>query len=116
MVFQLKVLLKSGLGDDVYGPPYVTRYTSGEEITQKHPNYNDTIDEMDLMMFGALDELLLKTGIDPRQIDYLLGEETREEQFLYNVSFKLFFIVMWSSFISILVLQAVFLLANEGES
>eukprot|EP00250_Pteridium_aquilinum_P004569 c14773_g1_i1 orf=289-2004(+) len=64
-LFQLKVLLKSGLGDETYGPAFV--YTE-----DRIPTLAAARDEMDHMMFGALDELLFKTSLDPSHIDFLI--------------------------------------------
>ncbi|MCO5560766.1 hypothetical protein L7F22_014386 [Adiantum nelumboides] len=65
MLFQLKVLLKSGLGDETYGPALLF-------ADDKTPTLSAARGEMDLMMFGALDELLLKTGLSPDRIDFLI--------------------------------------------
>ncbi|KAI5076801.1 hypothetical protein GOP47_0008866 [Adiantum capillus-veneris] len=65
MLFQLKVLLKSGLGNETYGAPVIFR-------DDKTPTLTAARGEMDLMMFGALDELLLKTGLSSDRIDFLI--------------------------------------------
>lgn len=65
ILFQLKVLLKSGLGEETYGPAFLY---SEDRI----PTLSAARDEMDHMMFGALDELLFKTSLDPSRIDFLI--------------------------------------------
>lgn len=64
-LFQLKVLLKSGLGDETYGPAFL--YTD-----DRVPTLTAARDEMDHMMFGALDELVFKTGLNLSHIDFLI--------------------------------------------
>lgn len=65
ILFQLKVLLKSGLGEETYGPAFLY-------ADDRIPTLSAARDEMDHMMFGALDELLFKTSLDPSRIDFLI--------------------------------------------
>lgn len=65
ILFQLKVLLKSGLGEETYGPEFVFK-------ENRVPSLTAAREEMDHMMFGALDELFNKTGLTASQVDYLI--------------------------------------------
>ncbi|MCO5572242.1 hypothetical protein L7F22_025995 [Adiantum nelumboides] len=65
MIFQLKVLLRSGLGEDTYGSPNLLRENA-------IPNIIAGREEMDLMLFGAIDDLLFQTDLDPARIDFLI--------------------------------------------
>ncbi|KAH7421546.1 hypothetical protein KP509_13G063100 [Ceratopteris richardii] len=65
MLFQLKVLLKSGLGEETYGAPFLFK-------DDKRPTIAGSIEEMELMLFGAMDQLLAKTDLRPSDIDVLI--------------------------------------------
>lgn len=65
VLFQLKVLLKSGLGDETYGPAFLFS-------DDQTPSLVAARGEMDHLMFGALDELLYKTCLSPSRIDFLI--------------------------------------------
>ncbi|RYR02763.1 hypothetical protein Ahy_B06g081586 isoform A [Arachis hypogaea] len=63
--FQRRISTKSGLGDETYLP-------SG--ITSRPPNLSmeEARLEAEAVMFGALDALFAKTGLNPRDIDILI--------------------------------------------
>ncbi|KAF1892145.1 hypothetical protein Lal_00036501 [Lupinus albus] len=63
--FQRRVSFKAGLGDETYLP---------RGITSRPPNLNlhEARIEAETVMFGALDSLFAKTGVQPRNIDILV--------------------------------------------
>eukprot|EP00249_Psilotum_nudum_P014204 c24720_g1_i2 orf=139-1680(+) len=64
--FQLKVLLKSGLGEETYGPSFFFKENG-------KPCLKEARDEMEHMMFGALDKLFYATGVQPTEVDFLIA-------------------------------------------
>jgi 3-ketoacyl-CoA synthase len=63
--FQRKILERSGLGEDTYLPPAVTR-------VPPNPSMDEARAEAREVMFGAVDELLAKTGVKPKDIGILV--------------------------------------------
>ncbi|CAL4970710.1 unnamed protein product [Urochloa decumbens] len=63
--FQRKILERSGLGEDTYLPPAVTR-------VPPDPSMAAARDEAREVMFGAVDEVLAKTGVNPKDIGVLV--------------------------------------------
>ncbi|XP_015968315.1 3-ketoacyl-CoA synthase 1 [Arachis duranensis] len=63
--FQRRISTKSGLGDETYLP---------RGITSRPPNLSmeEARLEAEAVMFGALDALFAKTGLNPRDIDILI--------------------------------------------
>ncbi|KAI4355297.1 hypothetical protein L6164_004085 [Bauhinia variegata] len=63
--FQTRISTRAGLGDETYLP---------RGITARPPNLNmkEARSEAEAVMFGALDSLFDKTGIQPRDIDILI--------------------------------------------
>ena len=59
--FQEKILMRSGLGDETYVPPW---------LYSKPPHYDmaHARKEFEVCCFSAVEELLNKTGVHPRQI------------------------------------------------
>ncbi|XP_060208227.1 3-ketoacyl-CoA synthase 11-like [Lycium barbarum] len=63
--FQRKIVERSGLGDSTYLPEAVTR-------VPPNPCMAEARKEAEAVMFGAIDELLAKTGIKPKDIGILV--------------------------------------------
>nr|QYJ54447.1 3-ketoacyl-CoA synthase-like protein [Delphinium elatum] len=63
--FMRGIYLKSGLGDETYVPPFI--FQNDYEAT-----LNSALDEAKESMFSAVDALLFKTQMDPKQIDILI--------------------------------------------
>ncbi|XP_006353644.1 3-ketoacyl-CoA synthase 11-like [Solanum tuberosum] len=63
--FQRKILERSGLGDSTYLPEAVLR-------VPPNPCMAEARKEAEMVMFGAIDELLAKTGIKPKDIGILV--------------------------------------------
>ncbi|CAH1435030.1 unnamed protein product [Lactuca virosa] len=63
--FQKKILERSGLGESTYLPEAVLRIPP-------NPCMEEARKEAELVMFGAIDELLAKTGIKPKDIGILV--------------------------------------------
>eukprot|EP00475_Leptophrys_vorax_P039126 TRINITY_DN7007_c0_g2_i6.p2 TRINITY_DN7007_c0_g2~~TRINITY_DN7007_c0_g2_i6.p2 ORF type:complete len:585 (-),score=17.51 TRINITY_DN7007_c0_g2_i6:531-2159(-) len=63
--FQTKVFLRSGLGDRTYLPPSMHTWPPSPSIANARL-------EAEMVMFGALDELFEKTGVNPRDISILI--------------------------------------------
>ncbi|CAL4889292.1 unnamed protein product [Urochloa decumbens] len=63
--FQRKILERSGLGEETYLPPAVTR-------VPPDPSMAAARDEAREVMFGAVDEVLAKTGVNPKDIGVLV--------------------------------------------
>lgn len=63
--FLVKLSMKSGLGEETYGPEFLFQENGV-------PTLSASRDEMDHMMFGALDELFQKTGMKPELVDVLI--------------------------------------------
>ncbi|KAL8158277.1 3-ketoacyl-CoA synthase 11-like [Apium graveolens] len=65
LAFQKKILERSGLGQKTYFP---------EAVMQSPPNINmaEARKEAEMVMFGAIDELLAKTGVKPKDIGVLI--------------------------------------------
>ncbi|KAM7462891.1 hypothetical protein LguiA_031012 [Lonicera macranthoides] len=63
--FQKKILERSGLGDKTYFP---------EAVRRRPPDHSfgEASKEADLVMFGAVDELLAKTGVKTKDIGILV--------------------------------------------
>ncbi|KAJ7294684.1 hypothetical protein O6H91_12G081500 [Diphasiastrum complanatum] len=65
MAFQRKILERSGLGDETYGPAALLK-------VPPNPCLAESRKETSMMMFGALDELFEKTGVKPKDIGTLV--------------------------------------------
>uniref|UniRef100_A0ACD5UHE4 Uncharacterized protein n=1 Tax=Avena sativa TaxID=4498 RepID=A0ACD5UHE4_AVESA len=63
--FQRKILERSGLGEDTYLPPAVLR-------VPPNPCMDEARREATTVMFGAIDQLLEKTGVRPKDIGVLV--------------------------------------------
>nr|QYJ54452.1 3-ketoacyl-CoA synthase-like protein [Delphinium elatum] len=63
--FQKKILERSGLGQSTYFPEAVMR-------VPPNPNMEEARKEARLVMFGAVDDLLAKTGVKPKDIGILI--------------------------------------------
>ncbi|KAE8769939.1 3-ketoacyl-CoA synthase 11 [Hordeum vulgare] len=63
--FQRKILERSGLGEDTYLPPAVLR-------VPPNPCMDEARKEASTVMFGAIDQLLEKTGVRPKDIGILV--------------------------------------------
>lgn len=62
--FQHRIIERSGLGDATYLPEAV--------IDVRSPTMNDARKEAETVMFGAIDELLAKTSVKPKDIGILI--------------------------------------------
>lgn len=65
LAFQRKILERSGLGQDTYFPEAVLR-------VPPNPNMAEARKEAEMVMFGAVDELLKKTGVKAKDIGVLV--------------------------------------------
>ncbi|KAL3582507.1 hypothetical protein D5086_016839 [Populus alba] len=65
LAFQKKILERSGLGQNTYFPEAVMRVTP-------RPCMEDARKEAEMVMFGAIDELLAKTGVKAKDIGILI--------------------------------------------
>ncbi|KAJ8457964.1 hypothetical protein OPV22_030890 [Ensete ventricosum] len=65
LVFQRRILERSGLGEDTYLPEAVLRVPPS-------PCMAEARKEARAVMFGAIDELLAKTGVKPKDIGILI--------------------------------------------
>ncbi|KAG9441520.1 hypothetical protein H6P81_017374 [Aristolochia fimbriata] len=63
--FQMRVLQKSGLGEETCFPPNI-HYIPPE------PTEKGSLEEAQLVIFSVVDDLLVKTGIKPPEIDFLV--------------------------------------------
>ena len=63
--FQRKILERSGLGEDTYLPEAVLR-------VPPNPCMAEARKEAEMVMFGAIDELLAKTSLKPKDIGILI--------------------------------------------
>ncbi|EFJ14869.1 hypothetical protein SELMODRAFT_437285 [Selaginella moellendorffii] len=63
--FQKKILERSGLGEDTYLPEAVMN-------VPPNPCMREARKEAEIVMFGAIDELLAKTGVKPKDIGVLV--------------------------------------------
>ncbi|KAG9441519.1 hypothetical protein H6P81_017373 [Aristolochia fimbriata] len=63
--FQMRVLQKSGLGEESAFPPSV-------HYIPPQPTFIAARDEAELVIFSVIDDLFAKTGIKPREIDFLV--------------------------------------------
>ncbi|KAK6945041.1 FAE1/Type III polyketide synthase-like protein [Dillenia turbinata] len=63
--FQKKILERSGLGEDTYLPEAVLNIPP-------NPSMHEARKEAGLVMFGAIDELLAKTSVKPKDIGILI--------------------------------------------
>nr|GMC93891.1 3-ketoacyl-CoA synthase 11-like [Ipomoea batatas] len=63
--FQKKILQRSGLGDNTYLPKAVLK-------VPPNPSMSEARKEAELVMFGAIDELLAKTKVKPKDIGILI--------------------------------------------
>lgn len=68
--FQAKIAEKAGLGDETYLPPIFFLYAQRESELQ--PSIQFARDEAEVVMFGAVKDLLDKTGLKPKEIDILV--------------------------------------------
>ncbi|KAA8522571.1 hypothetical protein F0562_013068 [Nyssa sinensis] len=64
--FMRNIYLKSGLGDETYGPPFIF------QNDQNVATLKCALQEAQEGMFGAVDSLLSKTRIDPHRIDVVI--------------------------------------------
>lgn len=65
VVFQTKVFLKSGVGEEAYVPR--ANLEKG-----RHLRMQDSYDQSHILVVRSVDELLKKTGISPQQIDIVI--------------------------------------------
>ncbi|XP_050372085.1 3-ketoacyl-CoA synthase 11-like [Argentina anserina] len=65
LAFQQKILERSGLGQNTYMPEAVLR-------VPPNPCMEEARKEAEMVMFGAIDELLEKTGVKPKDIGILV--------------------------------------------
>lgn len=65
LAFQQKILERSGLGQNTYMPEAVLR-------VPPNPCMAEARKEAEMVMFGAIDELLEKTGVKPKDIGILV--------------------------------------------
>ncbi|XP_074575349.1 3-ketoacyl-CoA synthase 4-like [Curcuma longa] len=65
LAFQLKVLARSGLGDEAYIPPALHQ-------VPPRPSMASARAETQQVVFGALDSLFARTALDPRDVDVLV--------------------------------------------
>ncbi|KAK6941599.1 3-Oxoacyl-[acyl-carrier-protein (ACP)] synthase III, C-terminal [Dillenia turbinata] len=65
LAFQKKILERSGLGEDTYLPEAVLNIPP-------NPSMHEARKEAELVMFGAIDELLAKTSVKPKDIGILI--------------------------------------------
>lgn len=63
--FQRKILERSGLGESTYLPEAVLRIPP-------NPCMSEARKEAEMVMFGAVDQLLVKTGVNPKDIGILI--------------------------------------------
>ncbi len=63
--FQKKILERCGLGDETYLPPAI-------QSQPPNPCMKEARLEAEMVMYGALDELFLKTGVKPKDIGILV--------------------------------------------
>ncbi|KAJ6721469.1 3-KETOACYL-COA SYNTHASE 2 [Salix viminalis] len=65
LAFQKKILEKSGIGEMTYAP---------KSLMQVPPNQSmaESWRESEMVMFGAIDDLLAKTGMKPRDVGILV--------------------------------------------
>lgn len=63
--FQKKILERSGIGQSTYFPPAVATIPPDLRISEARK-------EGEMVMFGAVDQLLAKTGIETKAIDILI--------------------------------------------
>lgn len=63
--FQKKILERSGLGEKTYFPPALLQVPA-------NPSMAEARKEAEMVMFGAIDELLAKTGVKPKDIGILV--------------------------------------------
>ncbi|RWW17578.1 hypothetical protein GW17_00018486 [Ensete ventricosum] len=64
--FLLKVVVNSGISEETYGPRSII------EGREECPTHDDCVDEVDDCMHRTLDELFLRTGISPIDVDVLV--------------------------------------------
>eukprot|EP00257_Ricinus_communis_P015513 XP_015573444.1 3-ketoacyl-CoA synthase 20 [Ricinus communis] len=65
LAFQKKILEKSGFGQMTYGPKGLMKIPQDQSMAESRS-------ETEMVMFGAIDELLSKTGVNPRDIGVLV--------------------------------------------
>ncbi len=63
--FQKKILERCGLGDETYLPPAI-------QSQPPNPCMKEARLEAEMVMYGALDELFLKTGVKPKDVGILV--------------------------------------------
>ncbi|XP_040378284.1 3-ketoacyl-CoA synthase 12-like [Oryza brachyantha] len=64
--FLLRVIVRSGIGEETYGPRNVL---DGREDA---PTHADALEEMEAFFGSSIDELFAKTGFGPRDVDVLV--------------------------------------------
>lgn len=68
--FMEKILARSGTGQATHWPPQYTKVLSGEGASE------DTVEharsEFEQVVFPAVEEVLQKTGLDPKSVDFLI--------------------------------------------
>ncbi|KAJ6721467.1 3-KETOACYL-COA SYNTHASE [Salix viminalis] len=65
LAFQKKILEKSGYGEMTYGPKGLMQVPPDQSMVESWR-------ESEMVMFGAIDDLLAKTGVKPRDIGILV--------------------------------------------
>ncbi|KAL5990426.1 3-ketoacyl-CoA synthase [Asimina triloba] len=65
--FLLKIIVRSGFGEETYGPRNII-YGKAEDS----PALSDSLQEMDECFTGTLDKLFARTGLSPADIDVLV--------------------------------------------
>ncbi|XP_049355559.1 3-ketoacyl-CoA synthase 17-like [Solanum verrucosum] len=72
--FMRNIYLKSGLGDETYGPPFIFEDDDGDNNnnTNNVPTLKSANQEAREGVFSSIDELLGKTLIDPQSIDVVI--------------------------------------------
>ncbi|KAJ8752119.1 hypothetical protein K2173_001794 [Erythroxylum novogranatense] len=65
--FLLRTMVGSGIGEQTYSPKNII------EGREESPSLEDSISEMDAIIFDTLDNLFAKTGVSPSEIDILVA-------------------------------------------
>ncbi|XP_059285745.1 3-ketoacyl-CoA synthase 17-like, partial [Lycium ferocissimum] len=69
--FMRNIYLKSGLGDETYGPPFIFEDDNNNN-TNNMPTLKSANQEAQEGVFSSIDDLLAKTLIDPQSIDIVI--------------------------------------------
>ncbi|OWM85027.1 3-ketoacyl-CoA synthase 1-like [Punica granatum] len=69
VAFMQRIFSKSGLGEETYGPPFVF---DPDSCGDHRARFDSAVEEAREGIIGAVDPLLLKTGISPNQIDLVV--------------------------------------------